>query len=152
MAETKVTPEEIYLPSKFSVYRNASQGLTTNANTKINFDTEVWDTGSDFDNATNFRFVAPRDGFYHFSWEADITSTSGAVFITMLYKNGAEYKRGSRTTLAGAGTAGSTSSGQMQMSAGDYAEVYGYASAGTVTLGVGFVATTWFDGYRMSKT
>lgn len=148
MAETKVTPNEISQPASFSVYRNSAASLTTNTNTKVTFDTELWDTGSNFASGT---FTAPVAGFYVFNWCIDITSTAGGIGISMLYKNGAEYKRGSRSTLAGAGTMASCGSGQMQMAAGDTAEIYGYFSAGTITLGVGFAPTTWFDGYMKNK-
>lgn len=129
---------------KFSVYRSASQGLTTAANTKVAFETELWDTANAFNTSTN-RFVAPVAGYYRFGWEVDIVSTAAFLGITMLYKNGAEYKRGSRSALTGGGSVGSSGSGEMYMAVGDYAEIYGFGSAGTVSVGNGAI-TAWFDG------
>lgn len=53
-------------PYKFRVYRNAALSLGTGAQ-KVTFDAETFDTNSNFDNATNHRYVAPISGFYFFT-------------------------------------------------------------------------------------
>jgi hypothetical protein len=49
----------------FYVYLNSAQTVSDNTSTKIAFDTEVYDTGNDFD-LTNDYFVVPEDGTYFF--------------------------------------------------------------------------------------
>ena len=48
----------------FSVYRGSNQSLTSSANTKVQFDAEVFDTASAFDSTTNYRFTPQVGGYY----------------------------------------------------------------------------------------
>lgn len=50
--------------SKCGVRRASSQTITTGTTTKIQFDTEDVDSNGEFDNATNYRFVGSRAGYY----------------------------------------------------------------------------------------
>lgn len=134
-------------PHKFSVYRNAAQNATTNVYTKVNFDTEEFDTGGNFDNVTNYRFVAPVAGFYQFSWSVALGIGGGSVdTVATLYKNGVVCKWGNE--LAGGG--GSTGSCHIQVSATDYFEVYVFSST-TQPMNVGS-AKVFFTGYLTSTT
>lgn len=151
MSETRITPNEIHNPYKFSAYRSSSATLTTNVNTRIAFNAELWDTSSNYDAVTNFRFVAPVAGFYRFGWAVDIAGGSGAVILTILYKNGVEYKRGSRGILPSVGALNSSGSGMVQLAASDYVELYGYGSTGTIQIGA-TQETAWFDGEFSSKS
>jgi hypothetical protein len=61
---------------------------------KIEFDTEVFDTNSDFDSATNFRFTPTVAGKYIMTVQLDwLNLTAGDTFHLYLYKNGAAVHR-----------------------------------------------------------
>lgn len=128
-------------PYKFSVYRNAAQNVTS-SNTKILYDTEIFDTNSNFASNT---YTAPVAGFYHFEARVDFSSTFGVIF---LYKNGAEFKRGN--DLRYTGVTGCVISCLVQSAAGDTWDVYALAG-GTVAMGVG-ANLNYFSGYLVSRT
>ena len=75
----------------FSAYASANQSITTSTFTKIQFNTEEFDTNSNYDNATNYRFTPTVAGYYQV--QASVipigSTTQTAVAI---YKNGAVFK------------------------------------------------------------
>lgn len=107
--------------------------LTTASNTgnaafaKINFNVELYDTGSDYDNATNYRFTAPVTGYYHFDARTRLMATA-TVGIISLYKNGVEFIDGSDLRVSMSLMALSVSSDTF-LTAGDYIEVFVYGNA-----------------------
>lgn len=128
-------------PYKFSVYRAAAQNSTGGAFARVNFDTKEFDTGNNYDATTNYRFVVPVNGFYSFNWAVRAAITSSNT-VASLYKNGVEFKRG--VELAATGLGESTGSAFVQATAGDYFEIFVFAS-NTAGLGLGAV-TTYFQG------
>ena len=128
-------------PYKFSVYRNAAQNAAS-SNTKVLYDTKVFDTNNNFATST---YTAPVAGFYHFEARADFSSTLGVIF---LYKNGVEHKRGS--DLRYTGVTGCVVSTLVQSAANDTWEIYVLAG-GTVAMGVG-AALNYFSGFLVSRT
>ena len=74
----------------FYARKGTAQTLTTASYTKLQMDTEVFDTNSNYDNATNFRFTPTVAGYYFVNiqvfWIGTVASPSNAV-----YKNGAVY-------------------------------------------------------------
>jgi len=143
-----VASDSLSNPYKFSAYR-AAAWTAGGVYTKVAFDTELFDTGSNFDAVTNSRFTAPIAGFYSFSASVQSNAAAGALHAIALYKNGALQKRveienGANTTPIAAAI-----SGLMQLAASDYVEVWhqGSTSAG----GIG-ADRTFFDGFLMSET
>lgn len=61
-----------------SVYLSSDQSVTSASSTKVLLNTEVFDTGSNFDNATNYRYTAPSTGYYHLNAATYLTSIGGA--------------------------------------------------------------------------
>lgn len=77
----------------FEAYLSADQSLTSNTDTKIQFNTEVYDTDSDYDNSTNYRFTPTVAGKYYVY--ARIRGDSSGInnvqrVITYIYKNGSQ--------------------------------------------------------------
>jgi hypothetical protein len=75
----------------FSAYVNIAQTITTNVFTKIQFNTEEFDTNSNYDNVTNYRFTPTVAGYYQVQvslFPGTITSQSAIA----IYKNGANFK------------------------------------------------------------
>jgi hypothetical protein len=78
----------------FSVYRGgANQALVTATFTKVQLSTEEFDTNSNFDNTTNYRFTPTVSGYYQISGSVGLTGTNTRI-LCAIYKNGSEYFRG----------------------------------------------------------
>jgi len=76
----------------FSAYQSSAQSLSSGTWTKINLQTEEWDTNNNFDSATNYRFTPTVAGYYQINGNAN--GNSNVQFIVAIYKNGTEYRRG----------------------------------------------------------
>lgn len=141
-------------PYKFLAYRSSAQSTGNGAFAIINFDTKLYDTGSNFDVTTNVgRFTAPVAGFYHFEAMANIIGNSTDLLIN-LYKNGSNYAYGTRgsANATGSGNEGMNISITVQASAGDYFEIYTFCNS-THSYDVGSAPIkTWFSGYFVSVT
>jgi hypothetical protein len=77
----------------FQAHLSAAQSLTTNETAKINFDTEDFDSNSNYDNATNFRFTPTVAGKYrvkaHILCGGTYNVNQGVV--AYIKKNGSTY-------------------------------------------------------------
>ena len=131
----------------FSAYLGSNQNLTNSTFTKIQINTKNFDTNSNYDNATNYRFTPTVAGYYQINGRVDAQSSTGSVTrcIVSIYKNGTEYKRGSDVN-----TANTNASNVMDVvyfnGSTDYAELYAFISAAvTATAGAG-QALTYFSG------
>ena len=111
----------------FSAYQSSAQALTGSITTKIIFQTEEFDTNSNYDNATNYRFTPTVTGYYQVngSVRAGTTYTTGIIYI---YKNGSVFKTGVLVQTNGA---------QFIVSAlvylngsTDYVEIYAFLGTG----------------------
>jgi len=78
----------------FSAYQSVAQTLSSSTNTKIQFQTEEFDTANAFDNTTNYRFTPQVAGYYQASGSLR-ANTSFNTMQVFLYKNGIIYKTGS---------------------------------------------------------
>lgn len=126
------------LAYKFLVYRNAAANTGTGAFAKITFDTEVYDTNSNFATGT---YTAPVTGDYRFGFQAT-TNAATSDLVAAIYKNGAIYAWGSEVRAQG----GSGGSIEMSLSAGDTIDVYVYGNT-AIALGVGTAPMkTYFYG------
>jgi len=87
----------------FSAYATSNQTLASLTLTKIQFNTEEFDTASAYDNATNYRFTPLVAGYYQIIMTAGVATTGSSVANTQLvcgiYKNGSVFKFGGQTLL-----------------------------------------------------
>ena len=67
----------------FSAYGTAYQSLANNTYTKIQYNTKDFDTNSNYDNTTNYRFTPTVAGYYQVT--ASINSASSALSGVNLY-------------------------------------------------------------------
>ncbi len=75
----------------FSAYLSADQTITDNTFTKIQFDTEVIDTDSTYDNSTNYRFTPGVSGKFVISTQVRVIGGSDNQLRKVdlhIYKNG----------------------------------------------------------------
>lgn len=85
--------DKIHSPISFRATMSADQNIGTATTTKVQFNTETYDIGGYYDNATNYRFTPLVAGTYLFSvslgyQDAGSTAQSAVLY---LYKNGAIY-------------------------------------------------------------
>ena len=106
----------------FSAYQSSAQTVTLNTFTKILFQTEEFDTNSNFASST---FTPTVAGYYLITSAIEPASAQTFQYI-FVYKNGSNFKQNSNGSSAGTGSAlsaliylnGST----------DYLEIYTYLS------------------------
>lgn len=78
-----------------SVHRNGidQTGIATSTFTKIQFTTEEFDTNSNFDNATNYRFTPTVAGKYLVTLAATVKNLGSGKFMALsIEKNGSRFK------------------------------------------------------------
>ena len=82
----------------FSAYLSSNQSIGNGSLTKMQCNTEEFDTASAYDNATNYRFTPQVSGYYQVSGAAQLNYTSAlySSFIC-IYKNGSAFKFGNNT-------------------------------------------------------
>jgi hypothetical protein len=135
----------------FSAYMtngSANLSITPSTWTKAKLDTKEFDTNSNFDSTTNYRFTPTVAGYYQINGTVNV-STAGSLpdgAYCSIYKNGAEFKRGG--TNSGAALIGPSSVSSVIYFNGstDYIELYINAQGGTSTLLVYGQAITYFSG------
>ena len=76
----------------FSAYNSSSQSLTNNTFTKVSLNAKNFDTNSNFDSTTNYRFTPTIAGYYAFSVGCGLTGPATVVqFVFEIRKNGTSY-------------------------------------------------------------
>lgn len=133
-------------PYKFSAYRGSAFN-TVNGYGKMSLSSELFDTNNNFDSATNYRYTAPVSGFYQFNWEVvvQITATSTDT-VAVLYKNGTVISWGIEVE----GQGGTNGSDLLQLTAGDYIELWIYTNA--ISAIVAGQQATRMSGYLVCRT
>lgn len=124
---------ELETACEFGAYSSASTTVTTSP-TKITLGNELFDTGSNFDNATNYRFVAPVTGYYSFSCRVTLaTPGSGVLCTAYLYKNGSAFTQDLSVALnnGGANSVNLAISATVSLTATDYVELYAKRGSGS---------------------
>ena len=116
--------------------------------TKVILNAEEWDTNSCFDSSTNYRFQPNVGGVYHITGMVGAEgSGSQTRILTMIRKNGAEYKFGD--DLAGTTSTGSNAGVNASVSFNgttDYVELWVYMT-GTSTIYNTTSPRTYFQGH-----
>lgn len=134
----------------FSAYAAATlQTITSGSQQKVLFQTEEFDTNSNY---ANSRFTPTVAGYYQLNAEVRLDGTTGTgEMMIVIWKNGSEYKRGtnqSGTQIASNFWAMQVSSLVYANGSTDYFEIYVQQGSGadrTVTA-VNSPNITWFNG------
>ncbi len=118
----------------FEVVRGGNQSLTNDTVTKINFDSEQFDTDNAYDNSTNYRFTVPSEkaGKYYVYLKAGIEGASNSNFqygSLRIRKNGTDIREewidarsgGLRFITLSLNTT-------LDLAVGDYLEAYAYGN------------------------
>lgn len=123
IAANNLYASKIFIPYKFHATRTSQQTPGANTFTKMQMNVEQYDTGSNYDAVTNFRFTAPVNGFYTFCGRTSIGGGANGRAVQCLYKNGVILSRGDDTSHA-SNPIGGCVVDQIQLTAGDYIEYY----------------------------
>ena len=150
------TPSSLAVTPAFHVRLNADQSFSSVTNTKIEFDTEVYDTDNCYDNTTNYRFTPTTAGKYFVYTVAKFTysaSTNNNLNLK-LRKNGSDYARANYveyTNDSNPVISLNVSTIVDMNGSTDYLEVFGYADSDSPIFdgGGADVDQTYFGAYRM---
>ena len=132
----------------FGVYLNGNQAIPNATYTKIQFNTKEFDTNSNYDATTNFRFQPTVAGYYQIDaafFRTASVFTNSTETALLLYKNGSSFKvlqsvYSQVFALGGAALVyanGST----------DYFEIYILQNTGGSINLSGAQGNTWFQGF-----
>lgn len=118
----------------FSAWLGSNQTISTSTFTKIQYNTEEFDTNSNYD-TTNYRFTPTVAGYYQINGSVNISSSSNIEVLCVVYKNGVEAKWGIYLTRGSTVLdASSVVSALIYLNGStDYIELFGYIN-GTGTL------------------
>jgi len=77
----------------FLVTRSGNQSISLNTNTKVQWDSETFDTDNAFDSSTNYRFTPQVAGkYYLFSniYLANLSNANNTTYTPQIFKNGSK--------------------------------------------------------------
>ena len=112
----------------FSGYMGSDLTITNGIFTKVPIDTEDFDTTSDFDSATNYRYTPSVAGYYQINATLRVVATSRTATLLSLYKNGSSYKTLVLNRESSSSSVVVSGSTLIYMNgSSDYIELYGYA-------------------------
>tara|TARA_X000001388_G_scaffold75105_1_gene69219 strand:- start:5 stop:550 length:546 start_codon:yes stop_codon:yes gene_type:complete len=146
-----LTTQKILYPA-FEAHLSSDQtSIADNTYTKVNANTEIFDTDSAYDNLTNYRFVIPtgKSGKYYVYGSISCQLGSSTELINSyaaIYKNGSKYKENRRDFTANYIDDDSVQVfATLDLSSGDYIELFG--AINTVSSG-----TSRFFGSESKRT
>ena len=131
-AGTVLTSASPVVPQKgvpaFRAYIGTAQtGITSGTWTKAAFNTETFDTNSNYD-TTNYRFQPTVAGYYFLGWTLDMGGVAFNISLSQIYKNGVSYSRGSAVSVSQAEYYSTGTTIVHLNGTSDYVELYGYMS------------------------
>ena len=121
----------------FSAYSNSAQTISAATLTKIQFNTELFDTNSNYDTST-YRFTPTVAGYYQVNTSVNF-GTARSLYIVSIYKNGSRGT-GGETVFAGSLSASTSLNCQNIVSMNgstDYLEIYAYTDSGNNAINTG---------------
>ena len=128
----------------FSAYAATNQTVTNATATKVNFGTEEFDTNNNF---ASSRFTPTVAGYYQINSAINCSHTSMVDFVSWIYKNGGQYKRGFGFTGTGPSKFIGQACGLVYLNGTtDFVEIYIFSNgSGSATINASS-QDTWFDG------
>ena len=136
----------------FEARLSSGHAVATGTWTKINVNTEVYDTAGTYDNSTNYRWTPGVAGKYVIYGQVGFDSMSDQKYLYMaLYKNGSQLwtdgtalNQTSAASTLGAAVRGTWS---IDLDADDYVELYGYQNNGDSRNST--AGWCYFGGYKI---
>jgi hypothetical protein len=145
VAQTNLATNVVGNGPAFLVYLNATQTITANTWTKVAFDTKSFDTNTNFNNTSTYRFTPTVAGYYQLNGQATLGGASINGYVA-LYKNGSIVMQGNTTPTA-SGASGQTlvvSTLQQANGSSDYFEIWVYSGGTSITAGLQYANFSGF--------
>jgi len=138
----------------FMAYGSAGQSIASGVFTKIAFNTKTtpgFDTNSNYDAATNYRFTPTVGGYYQINANIFTSSSAAGLAFIVIYKNGSAYVYGNVVPNTNGGYI--TANGLVYCNGStDYIEIYAYQNSG-VSLSFGSSTSNFqFSGSMVRGT
>ena len=119
----------------FSVYRGSNQSVSSGVITKVQLNTETFDTASAFDSTTNFRFTPLVAGYYQVNGVIRYNGTNLTEAQAAIFKNGSAEINGSYNVYSAQSVIFSSVSGLTYLNGStDYLELFAYTVGTTPIL------------------
>jgi len=144
----------------FLAYKTTAQSLTSNVNTKVQWNVEDFDIGSCYDHATNYRFTPNVAGKYVITHCLTVNNSTGvdvdALFVE-IWKNGSNaYPSISRQGLNSVSTANNFNEISFCVTkifdmngTTDYVEAYVHAAGTNLQTDASSNEVGFFSGYKL---
>jgi hypothetical protein len=128
----------------FLAYKTSNQSISASTKTKVTFDTEAFDTNSNFASST---FTPTIAGYYQFNTSLSIATPSTTSYAQpYLYKNGTMYLAGTESQIFSSSYAGAGFSGLVYCNGStDYIEIYVELGINGALYGQALPAYTFFS-------
>ena len=141
----------------FYAYLSSNQAISDSTMTKIQFNTEVYDSDGCYDNSTNHRFLPTTAGKYHFYARCECGSDASndlQEVLMQVKKNGTVYMYNNFSfyNTYPAHNFGIHTIGDVDMNGStDYLEIFGYTNteSGTPLFSGNSQFKTYFGAYRI---
>ena len=131
----------------FSVYRNGTQSIAHNTYTKVQYNTENFDTDNTFDNSTNYRFTPAFSGKSYLVASIRLYGTDDFNNYTLeIHKNGTAILRQQNSHWH---YESALVSGIVTHDTDDYFEVYVTQQSGSSLDVMSGIEITYFMGYKL---
>jgi len=118
----------------FQATMSGNQNIANSTATKVQFDTETFDTDGKYDHSTNYRFTPTVAGKYHVTVKVSYEDASAddKTQSVMIYKNGSMVHEHRTRTVSSTGRDKSTEvNAIVDLDADDYVEAYTFQSVGS---------------------
>ncbi len=140
----------------FEATLSANQGISSATDTKVQFNTETYDTDNCYDNSTNYRFTPTTAGKYYVYSRLQLDSQASSNFdmgFAKIYKNGARIAQSQMNM-------GNNNPENVMVTcftivdmngSSDYLEIFGYCqdTSGTPTVRGASYSWSCFGAYRI---
>jgi len=138
----------------FQARLSANQSISNDTVTKLEIDTELFDTDNCYDNSTNYRFTPTVAGKYLLYTQVTFASVNDDSIQLRIYKNGALGMLSPMQT--GTGSASNSVAASIIYEANgtsDYFEAYGYQASGSAKNANGAATQdrSFFGAYRIGS-
>ena len=131
----------------FSVYRNGTQAIANNTATKVQYNTENFDTDNTFDNSTNYRYTPAFSGKSFLVGSIRLYGTDDFNNYTLeIHKNGTAILRQQNSHWH---YESAQVSGIVTHDTDDYFEVYVTQQSGSSLDVMSGIEITYFMGYKL---
>ena len=139
-------PSSINGPS-FKAVMSAVTAISNAGATKLVLNTEEWDTNSNYDSATNYRFTPTVAGYYLITGSMFMSAATTSRVGVAIYKNGSEHAWQFMSGVTSSGGANPQVSTIVYANgSSDYFELYAAQDAASSVNASNNNVLTWFSG------